>query len=54
MSAQSPSHKKNASNTVNSTPSSLPISINDLASEHIIIHENENMDLDGALHNSLL
>ena len=54
-SAMSPGHISIINQSKNSKLSSTTtMSFHDLQSSHIIIDENENMDIDGALDNSLL
>ena len=53
-SLSSPKHNKNASNAQTSAQSIGKASANAAQSEVIILAENENMDIDGALDNSLL
>ena len=50
----SPHHFNNARRTANNSASSAAMLLDDLPSSHIILDENEKMDIDGALDNSLL
>ena len=51
---QSPSHASHVNHAHKRVSSSTTMPVNDFPSENRIFDENENMDIDGALDNSLL